>query len=45
MVDHRVDIEDMDGVNADKLFEVMEIKFGNIMDEKSRISKTLRTWM
>jgi len=32
MVDHRADVEDMDGVNADKLFEAMEIEFGNIMD-------------
>ena len=34
MVDHRVeDVEDIDGVNADKLFEIMEIEFGNIMDD------------
>jgi len=32
MIDHRADVEDMDGVNADKLFEVMEIEFENIMD-------------
>jgi len=33
MVDHRVDIGDMDGVNADKLFEVIEIEFGNIIND------------
>ena len=33
MVDHRADVEDMDGVNADKLFEAMEIEFGDIMDD------------
>jgi len=33
MVDHCADIEDMDGVNADKLFEAMEIEFENIMDD------------
>ncbi len=27
MVDHRADIEDMDGVNTDKLLEAMEIEF------------------
>jgi len=31
MVDHRADVEDMDDMNADKLFEAME--FGNIMDD------------
>ena len=31
MVDHRADVEDMDDVNVDKLFEAME--FGNIMDD------------
>jgi len=33
MVDHCADIEDMDSVNADKLFEAMEIEFENIMDD------------
>jgi len=33
MVDHCADIEDMDNVNADKLFEAMEIEFENIMDD------------
>ena len=33
MVDHRADVEDMDGMNADKLFEAMEIEFENIMDD------------
>jgi len=33
MVDHRADIEDMDGVNANKLCEAMEIEFENIMDD------------
>jgi len=33
MADHRADIEDIDGVNADKLFEAMEIEFENIMDD------------
>jgi len=32
MVEHHAEIEDMD-VNADKLFEAMEIEFGNIMDD------------
>jgi len=32
MVD-RADVEDIVGVNADKLFEAMEIEFGNIMDD------------
>ena len=30
---HRADVEDMDGVNADKLIEAMEIEFENIMDD------------
>ena len=33
MVDHRADVGDMDGVNADKLFEVIEIEFGNIIND------------
>jgi len=33
MVDHHAEVEDMDGVNADKLFEAMEIEFGDIMDD------------
>jgi len=28
---HRADVKDIDGVNADKLFEAMEIEFENIM--------------
>jgi len=48
MVDHRADVEDMDGVNADKLFEAMKIEFENLMDDvevstMSKISETLRT--
>ena len=35
MIDQwRADVEDMDGVNADKLLEAMEIEFENIMDEE-----------
>jgi len=30
MVDYRVDVEDMDGVNAAKLFEAIKIEFENI---------------
>jgi len=30
MVDHRAEVEGMDGVNADKLLEAMEIEFGDI---------------
>ena len=33
MVEHHAEIEGMDGVNADKLFEAMEIEFGDIMDD------------
>jgi len=33
MVDHHAEVEGMDGVNADKLFEAMEIEFGDIMDD------------
>ena len=33
MADYRADIENMDGVNTDKLFEAMEIEFEDIMDE------------
>ena len=33
MIDHRADVEDMDGVNAGKLFEAMEMEFENIMDD------------
>ena len=33
----RADVEDMDGVNADKLFEVMEIEFENIMQKFENI--------
>jgi len=33
MVDHCADVEDMDGVNADKLFEAMKIEFENLMDD------------
>ena len=33
MIDHRADVEDTDDMNTDKLFEAMEIEFGNIMDD------------
>jgi len=33
MVDHRADVEDMDGVNADKLFEATETEFENIKND------------
>jgi len=33
MVEHHAEIEGMDGVNADKLFEAIEIEFANIMDD------------
>ena len=33
MVEHHAEIEGMDDVNADKLFEAMEIEFGDIMDD------------
>ena len=33
MVEHHAEIEGMDGVNADKLVEAMEIEFGDIMDD------------
>ena len=33
MVDYRANVEDMDGVNANKLFEAMEIEFENIIDD------------
>jgi len=32
MVDHRANVEDMDGINTDKLFEAMEVEFEDIMD-------------
>jgi len=35
MADHRADIKDMDGVNADKLFEAIEVDFENIMNQES----------
>ena len=43
MVDH-ADVED--SVNADKLFEAMEIEFGNIMDnvEVENI-RNIEVWM
>ena len=37
MVEHHAEIEGMDGVNADKLFEAMEIEFGDIMDDIENI--------
>ena len=42
MVNYRADVEDMNGVNADKLFEAMEIEFENIMDNVE-VENTLRT--
>ena len=33
MVEHHAEIEGMDDVNVDKLFEAMEIEFGDIMDD------------
>ena len=39
MADHRADIKDMDGVNADKLFEAMEVDFENIMNQESSDKK------
>jgi len=33
MVDHHAEVEGMDSANADKLFEAMEIEFGDIMDD------------
>jgi len=42
MIDNRADVEDMNGVNADKLFEAMEIEFENIMDNVE-VENTLRT--
>ena len=37
MVNYRADVEDMNGVNGDKLFEAMEIEFGDIMDDIENI--------
>ena len=39
MVDTCADIENMDGVNTDKLFEAMEVKFEDIMDQESSNEK------
>jgi len=35
MDDHCVNVEVMDGVNTDKLFEAMEVEFEDIMDQES----------
>jgi len=39
MADYRADVEDMDGVNTDKLFEAMEVDFENIMYQESSNKK------
>jgi len=56
MVDHRAEVEDMDGVNADKLIEAMEIEFENIMadvevenirniENIANVAEILETWI
>ncbi|KYN41675.1 hypothetical protein ALC56_03895 [Trachymyrmex septentrionalis] len=39
IADPCADIEDMDGVNTDKLFEAMEVEFEDIMDQESSNEK------
>jgi len=39
MDDHCVNVEVMDGVNTDKLFEAMEVEFEDIMDQESSNKK------
>ena len=35
MANYRANVEDMDGVNTDKLFEAMEVEFEKIMNQES----------
>jgi len=39
MADHCADVEVMNGVNTDKLFEAMEVEFEDIMDQESSNEK------
>ena len=39
MADHCADIEDIDGVNTDKLFEAIEVEFEDIIDQESSNEK------
>ena len=39
MADYCADIEDMVGVNTDKLFEVMEVEFEDIIGQESSNKK------
>ena len=37
-------VENMDGVNTDKLFEAIEVEFENIMDQESSNEKIIQRY-